>query len=79
MKIEKTHYVIMQLGNVELDDETKYLSYESENDFTNDILKASKFANRTAALYAKTEYDVNKRHGYDSVMHIIPVKVTYEW
>lgn len=79
MKIEKTHYVIMRVGNVDLGDETQYMSYDSENDFTNDITKASQFANRTAALYAKTEYAVNKCHGCDLSMPIIPVKVTYEW
>jgi hypothetical protein len=79
MKLEKTHYVIMRLGNIDLDSETEYLSYDSENNFTNDIRDASKFANRSAALYAKTDYCVNKHYGCDLDMNIIPVKVTYEW
>ena len=79
MRIEKTHYVIMRIGQIDIGRETEYLSYDSKNEFTNDILAATKFGNRTAANYAKCEFEVNKNHSYVSDMQIIPVKCTYEW
>lgn len=80
MRIEKTHYVIMKQGNVEIpDNETVYMSSNKDGGFTNDILAADKYIGRKTALLAKQNYDFNENHGYESDMQIIPVKVTYEW
>ena len=79
MKIENTNYVIMRVGQIDIGRETEYLCYDSETEFTNDITKASRFADRKAAQYAKCEFCVNKNNGYELDMQIIPVKITYEW
>ena len=79
MKIEKTHYVIMKIGNINFGKETAYLSYDSKNEFTNDISVATKFGSEIAARYAKYEFESRKHHGFIQDMHIIPVKCTYEW
>lgn len=76
MKIENTHYVIMKTGNIEIGDETVYVS---EDGFTNDILLATRCANRRTALSLKYDLDYHKNHGYESDMQIIPLKITYEW
>ena len=66
MKIEKTNYVIMKIGNIEIGRETEYLVYDSEKGyvFTNDILMASKYASRIAAKYEKFELDYNKLYSF---------------
>lgn len=80
MRIEKTHYVIMKQGNVEIpDNETVYMSSNEDGGFTNDILAADKYIGRKTALVVKQDYDLHKNNGYESDMQIIPVKVTYEW
>ncbi len=79
MKIEKTHYVIMRIGQITIGRETEYLSYDSKNEFTNDILAATKFGSMIAAKYAKCEFEVNQKNCYVSDLQIVPVKCTYEW
>lgn len=79
MRIEKTHYAIMRQGNIDINNETVYIKDDAEDGFTNDILLATRFANRKTALYFKQDYDMTKNNGYESDMQIIPVKVTYEW
>lgn len=77
MKIENTNYVLMKIGNIEINEETVYL--DSDNNFTNDIQKAVKGANRRAALELKHYYEVEKNHSYESDLKIVPLKITYEW
>ena len=60
MKIEKTAYVVMKPGNMDINEETKFLTDATE--FTTDILQADKFANRRTALEAKHYYECNKNH-----------------
>ena len=81
MKIEKTNYVIMRIGNIDIGRETEYLVYDSEKGyvFTNDILNASKYGSRLAAKYEKFEIEKKQNNSYDSDLQIIPVKHTYEW
>lgn len=77
MKIENTNYVLMKIGNIEIDEETAYL--DSDDNFTNDIQKAVKAANRRTALDLKHCYEVEKNHSYESDLKIVPLKITYEW
>lgn len=81
MKIEKTHYVIMKIGNIDVGCKTEYLNYDSEKGyvFTDDILMATKYANRMVARYEKFEFENKKNNGNESFLEIIPVKCTYEW
>lgn len=81
MKIEKTHYVIMKIGNIDIGNKTEYLVDNSEKgyEFTDDILKATKCVNRITAKYVKFEFEKEKHNGYDTDLQIIPVKCTYEW
>ena len=77
MKIEKTAYVVMKLGNMDINEETKFLTDATE--FTTDILQADRFANRRTALEAKHYYECNENRSYESDLTIIPFKITYEW
>lgn len=77
MKIENTYYVLMKVGNIEIDEETTYLT--SDYKFTNDIREALRAANRRTALEVKHDYDVDKNHSYESDLKIVPMKVTHEW
>ena len=77
MKIENKYYVLMKIGNIEIDEETVYL--DSDYSFTNDIQKALRAANRRAALEVKYNYEVDKNRSYESDLKIIPLKITYEW
>lgn len=77
MKIEKTHYVIMKQGNIDINDETVFMKTGEESGFTNDILAADKFVGKRTALAVKQDYDMKK--GYETDLEILPVKVTYEW
>ena len=79
MKVEKNYCVIMRIGNIEIGNKTEYAADSYCEKFTSDIMNAIKFGSRTAALYAKSDYEVNRNHGYESDLHIVPVKVTYEW
>jgi hypothetical protein len=81
MKIEKTNYVIMRIGSIDIGRETVYLVYDSEKGytFTNDILMANKYTSRIAAKYEKFEFEKREHNGYDVDLQIIPVKHTYEW
>lgn len=81
MKIEKTNYVLMRIGNIDIGRETEYLVYDSEKGytFTNDILMATKYVNRITAKYARFELEKREHNGYDTDLQIIPVKHTYEW
>lgn len=77
MKIENVSYVIMKIGNIEFNGETAYLA--PNFDFTNDIQKATKAANRRTALELKHDYEVSKNHSYESDLKIVPLRITYEW
>lgn len=77
MKIIDTHYVIMKIGNIEIDEKTVYLT--SDYEFTNDVRKALKAVNRTTALDVKHYYEEAKNRSYESDLKIVPLKVTYEW
>ena len=77
MKIEKTAYVVMKPGNMDIDEETKFLTDATE--FTTDIWQADRFVNRRTALEAKHYYECNKNRSYESDLTIIPFKITYEW
>lgn len=77
MKIEKTHYVIMKQGNMDIGEETKFL-YDA-TDFVTDILKADRCVDRRTALAAKHYYEENKNNCYESNLTIVPFKITYEW
>ena len=77
MKIEKTSYVIMRIGDVEFSKETAYLT--SDYKFTNDSYEATKAANRRTALEIKHDYEVTEHNSYESDLKIVPLKVTYEW
>ena len=77
MKIENTSYVLMKIGNIEIDEETVYL--DSDDNFTNDIQTAVKAVNRRTALELKHYYEVEKNHSHESDLKIVPLKVTYEW
>ena len=77
MKIVDTYYVIMKVGNIGLDEETAYLTFDCN--FTNDIKDAAKAVNRIAALSLKHSYDVEKNRCYESDLNIVPLRVTYEW
>ena len=77
MKIENTRYVLMKIGNIEIDEETVYL--DSDNNFTNDIQKAAKAVNRRTALELKHCYETEKNRNYESDLKVVPLKVTYEW
>ncbi len=76
MKIEKMHYVLMRIGQIDMGRETEYYC---KNRFTNNIAEATKFGSTTAAQYAQFEFENRKHHTYIPEMHIIPVKCTYEW
>ena len=77
MKIIDTYYVLMKIGNIEIDEETAYL--DSDNNFTNDIHSALKSANRRTALSVKHDFETSKNRSYESDLKIVPLKVTYEW
>lgn len=77
MKIENKYYVLMKVGNIEIDEETAYL--DSDYSFTNDIQTALRAANRRTALEVKHNYEVDKNHSYESDLKIVPLKITYEW
>lgn len=77
MKIVDTYYVIMKIGNIEIDEETVYLA--SDYKFTNDIREALKAKNRRTALEVKHDYDVDKNHSYESDLKVVPLNITYEW
>lgn len=77
MKIENTSYVLMKIGNIEINEETMYL--DTDDNFTNDIQKAAKAANRRTALELKHYYETSKNHSYESDLKVVPLKVTYEW
>lgn len=77
MKIENTYYVLMKLGNIEIDKETAYL--DSDYGFTNNIQEALKAGNRRTALEVKHNYEVDNNHSYESDLKIVPLKITYEW
>ena len=77
MKIVDTHYVIMKIGNMEIDEETVYL--DSDYNFTNDIHQALKAMNRRTALDVKHDYETDKNRSYESDLKVIPLKITYEW
>ena len=77
MKIENTSYVLMKIGNIEIDEETTYLT--SDDKFTNDIREALKATNRRTALELKHDYEVCNNHSYESDLKVVPLKVTYEW
>lgn len=77
MKIENTNYVLMRVGNIEIDEGTVYL--DSDDNFTDDIQKAVKAEDRRAALDLKYYYEIEKNHSYESDLKILPLKVTYEW
>lgn len=77
MKIEKVNYVIMKIGDIELNRETAYLA--PDYDFTNDIQNATKAANRRTALELKHSYEVEKNNSYESDLKIVPLRITYEW
>ena len=77
MTIENTCYVLMKIGNIEINDETVFLG--DDDTFTNDIKAAVKAANRITALTIKNGYEINKNHCYESDLKIVPLKVTYEW
>ena len=77
MKIENASYVLMKIGNIEIGEETVYL--DSDDNFTNDIQKAVKAANRRTALELKHCYEIEKNRNYESDLKIVPLKVTYEW
>lgn len=79
MKIEKTSYVIMRVGNIDVGNETVYVKDDSNDGFTNDIRDATKCKNRKTALMLKHDLELHKNNGYESDMQIIPVKITYEW
>ena len=73
----------MQVGNIELGQkyETKYMCDKDvdTSEFTNDITRALKFAQRSGALSAKHDYEMWKNHGHETDWRIIPMKITYEW
>ena len=77
MKVENTYYVLMKIGNVEIDEETTYLA--SDDRFTNDIHEALKSTNRRTALELKHDYEVCKNHSYESDLKVVPLKVIHEW
>lgn len=77
MKIVDTYYVIMKIGNMEIDEETVYL--DSDYNFTNDIHKALKAVNRVTALSVKYDYETDKNRNYESDLKIVPLRTTYEW
>lgn len=77
MKIVDTHYVIMKIGNMEIDEETVYL--DSDYNFTNDIHKALKAMSRKTALDVKYDYETDKNRSYESDLKIVPLKISYEW
>lgn len=79
MKIENTSWVLMKIGRIDIDQETVYLSDDSENGFTNDIRLATKCNNRKTALSLKFEFELNKNNGNESDLKIVPIKITYEW
>lgn len=77
MKIENTYYVLMKLGNIEINKETAYLN--SDYGFTNKIQEALKAGNRRTVLDVKHAYEVDNNHSYESDLKIVPLKITYEW
>lgn len=77
MKIENIYYVLMKIGNIEIDDETVYLT--SDYKFTNDICESLKAANRRTALEVKHNYEVTENHSYECDLKIVPLKITHEW
>lgn len=77
MKIENTYYVLMKVGNIEIDEETTYLA--SDDKFTNDVREALKATNRRTALELKCDYEVSKNHSHESDLKVVPLKVTHEW
>lgn len=79
MNIAKNYYVIMKVGNMDINNETVYVTDNDCSKFTNDIISATKFADRFTALVCKQDYDLHENHSYESDMQIIPVKITYEW
>ena len=77
MKIVDTFYVLIKIGNVEINEETTYLA--SDDKFTNDVREALKAANRRTALELKHNYEVCNNHSYESDLKIVPLNITYEW
>ena len=77
MKMVDTFYVLIIIGNVEINEETTYLA--SDDKFTNDVREALKAANRTTALELKHNYEVCNNHSYESDLKIVPLNITYEW
>lgn len=77
MKIVDTYYVLMKIGNIEIDEETVYL--DSDYNFTNDIHNALRAVNRRTALDVKHDYETDKNRSYESDLKVVPLKVTYEW
>ena len=85
MKIENTYYVIMRVGNIELngfkneDWDTAFASSSDLTEFTNNIQFATKFSTRSTALTCKHEYDMHRNNCHESDFKIIPLKITHEW
>lgn len=77
MKIVDKIYVLMKIGNIEIDEETVYL--DPDYNFTNDIRQALRAGNRRTALEIKHNYEVEENHSYESDLKIVPLNVTYEW
>lgn len=78
MKIEDKRYVLMKTGNMDIGEETVYFSNCDEK-FTNDIRNALKYANRTTALWERTDYEQRENSSRDSGLQVVPLKITYEW
>ena len=85
MKLEKTFYVVMRVGNIEMRGielgkyETAFASSSDLTEFTDNIEFATKFSTRSTALTCKQEYDMWKNSAHESDLKIIPIKVVYEW
>ena len=77
MKIENISYVLMKVGNIEIDNETMFLT--SDYKFTNDICDAFKSINKRTALEVKHYYEVHENHNCESDLKIVPLKLVYEW
>lgn len=78
MKVEKNYYVIMKICNIEINNKTEFATDCYCSRFTEDIDSALKFGSKTAALYAKQDYEIRNKC-YESGLDIVPVKMTYEW
>lgn len=77
MKTVDTYYVLIRLGNIEVNNETVFLS--TDHKFTSDIREALKCSNRRTALDAKHYYETIENNCCECDLKIIPVKVTREW